>query len=64
VGVRIGGGTITVWFVRHDHDQDNHIDYAGGIVNAIKSVREFLHEKKLPLKVEIEARILQMSKRS
>jgi nicotinate-nucleotide pyrophosphorylase (carboxylating) len=57
--VRIGGG--------HNHRfglfdmimiKDNHIDYAGGIVNAIKSVREYLQEKTLPLKVEIEARTI------
>lgn len=58
--VRIGGG--------HNHRfglfdmiliKDNHIDYAGGIVNAIDAVKRYLAEKKLSLKVEIEARTLE-----
>ncbi len=36
--------------------KDNHIDYAGGIVNAIEAVKRYLLEKNLQLKVEIEAR--------
>lgn len=55
--VRIGGG------LNHRYGlfdmiliKDNHIDYAGGIVNAITSARNYLTEKKLPLKIEIEAR--------
>ena len=36
--------------------KDNHIDYAGGIENAIKSTNEYLRNKKLSIKVEIEAR--------
>jgi nicotinate-nucleotide pyrophosphorylase (carboxylating) len=36
--------------------KDNHIDYAGGIVQAIKKTQEYLSEKQLNLKVEIEAR--------
>jgi nicotinate-nucleotide pyrophosphorylase (carboxylating) len=38
--------------------KDNHIDYAGGIVNAIVAVKKYLEEKKLSLRVEIEARTL------
>lgn len=38
--------------------KDNHIDYAGGIVNAIESVKRYLAEKKLSLRIEIEARTL------
>ncbi|MCY7410332.1 MAG: carboxylating nicotinate-nucleotide diphosphorylase [Chitinophagales bacterium] len=38
--------------------KDNHIDYAGGIVNAIEAVKRYLLEKNLQLKVEIEARTL------
>jgi nicotinate-nucleotide pyrophosphorylase (carboxylating) len=36
--------------------KDNHIDYAGGIVNAIRKTEEYLKKNKLDLKVEIEAR--------
>src|SRR6185436_12562029 len=38
---------------------DNHIDYAGGIVNAIVAAKKYLEEKKLSLPIEIEARTLQ-----
>ena len=55
--VRIGGG------VNHRmglYDmiliKDNHIDYAGGIENAILKTREYLRINKLNLEVEIEAR--------
>lgn len=57
--VRIGGG--------HNHRmdlsdmiliKDNHIDFCGGIENAIISVNEYLKKKKLKLKIEIEARTL------
>lgn len=36
--------------------KDNHIDYAGGIENAIKSTSEYIRNNKLNIKVEIEAR--------
>lgn len=36
--------------------KDNHIDYAGGIENAIARTREYLKKRNLDLKVEIEAR--------
>lgn len=36
--------------------KDNHIDYAGGIENAIKSTNEYIRGKNLNIKVEIEAR--------
>jgi len=36
--------------------KDNHIDYAGGIAAAVTRTREYLTEKKLSLKIEIEAR--------
>jgi nicotinate-nucleotide pyrophosphorylase (carboxylating) len=39
--------------------KDNHIDYAGGIENAIRKTRKYLKEKNLNLKVEIEARSLE-----
>ena len=38
--------------------KDNHVDYAGGIENAIIRTREYLKKNKLNLKVEIEARSL------
>lgn len=36
--------------------KDNHIDYAGGIYNAISSARKYLSNKGRNLKIEIEAR--------
>lgn len=38
--------------------KDNHIDYAGGIENAIRKTREYLARTKKELRVEIEARSL------
>lgn len=38
--------------------KDNHIDYAGGIAQAIRKCRDYLVEHKLDLKIEIEARDL------
>ncbi|NSW95010.1 MAG: carboxylating nicotinate-nucleotide diphosphorylase [Bacteroidales bacterium] len=38
--------------------KDNHIDYAGGIPEAIRRTREYLKKNNLDLKVEIEARNL------
>lgn len=38
--------------------KDNHIDYAGGITNAINRVNEYLKEKALDLKIVIETRSL------
>jgi len=58
--VRIGGG--------HNHRiglydmiliKDNHIDYAGGITKALQSTVEYLKNKQLDLKIEIEARNLE-----
>ncbi len=57
--VRTGGG--------HNHRiglydmiliKDNHIDYAGGITQALNSTAEYLKSRNLDLKVEIEARSL------
>jgi nicotinate-nucleotide pyrophosphorylase (carboxylating) len=39
--------------------KDNHIDYAGGIENAIRRTRDYLKKNNLNLKVEIEARSLE-----
>jgi nicotinate-nucleotide pyrophosphorylase (carboxylating) len=57
MAVKIGGG--------HNHRyglydmiliKDNHVDFAGGIVNAIKSTKEYLKKNKKDLKIEIEVR--------
>lgn len=55
--VRIGGG-INHRMGLYDMImlKDNHIDYAGGIRNAIARTREYLERNALDLKVEIEAR--------
>jgi nicotinate-nucleotide pyrophosphorylase (carboxylating) len=57
--VRIGGG------VNHRiglYDmiliKDNHVDYAGGITNAIKASNQYLREKNKALQIEIEVRNL------
>ncbi|MES2456690.1 MAG: carboxylating nicotinate-nucleotide diphosphorylase [Bacteroidota bacterium] len=57
--VRIGGG------VNHRiglYDmiliKDNHVDYAGGIANAIRSANEYLRENSKNLQIEIEVRNL------
>ncbi len=57
--VRIGGG-INHRMGLYDMImlKDNHIDYAGGIKQAIERTREYLRNNKLDLKVEIEARNL------
>ena len=39
--------------------KDNHVDYASGIVNAIRSAREYLEKTGKKLKVEIEVRNFQ-----
>lgn len=39
--------------------KDNHIDYAGGIRQAIEAANDYLEAKKKKLKIEIEARDLQ-----
>jgi len=36
--------------------KDNHVDFAGGIANAIRRCHEYLEEKGLKLKIEIEVR--------
>ncbi len=59
MAVKIGGG------VNHRmglYDmimlKDNHIDYAGGIAQAITKTLNYLREKNLDLKIEVEARNL------
>ena len=38
--------------------KDNHIDYAGGISSAVTRTRQYLNEKQLKLKIEVETRNL------
>jgi nicotinate-nucleotide pyrophosphorylase (carboxylating) len=55
--VRIGGGmNHRIGLYDMILIKDNHVDYAGGIKEAIGSVREYLQQKKKNLKVEIEVR--------
>jgi nicotinate-nucleotide pyrophosphorylase (carboxylating) len=58
--VRIGGG-LNHRMGLYDMIllKDNHIDYAGGISNAIHKTRAYLKRNNLNLKVEIEARSLE-----
>lgn len=39
--------------------KDNHVDFAGGIENAIRGAQKYLKEKNKSLKIEIEVRNLQ-----
>ncbi len=57
--VRIGGGT-NHRFGLYDMVmlKDNHIDYAGGIPQAIESVKNYLSSQNRNLKIEVEARDL------
>ncbi|HCL06388.1 MAG TPA: carboxylating nicotinate-nucleotide diphosphorylase [Chitinophagaceae bacterium] len=57
--VRIGGG-INHRFGLYDMImlKDNHIDYAGGIVQAIEKANMYLQQKNLTLKIEVETRTL------
>jgi nicotinate-nucleotide pyrophosphorylase (carboxylating) len=36
--------------------KDNHVDFAGGIPQAIRAVRKYMEEQKINLKIEIEVR--------
>jgi nicotinate-nucleotide pyrophosphorylase (carboxylating) len=57
--VRIGGGmNHRMGLYDMILIKDNHIDYAGGISEAIKKTKEYLKRNYLDLKVEIEARSL------
>jgi nicotinate-nucleotide pyrophosphorylase (carboxylating) len=58
--VRIGGGmNHRMGLYDMIMLKDNHIDYAGGIENALYRTRAYLDEHKPDLKVEIEARTLE-----
>lgn len=55
--VKIGGGTNhRIGLFDMILLKDNHIDFAGGIVNAIDRCHNYLKEKNLDLKIEIEVR--------
>jgi nicotinate-nucleotide pyrophosphorylase (carboxylating) len=58
--VRIGGGT-NHRFGLYDMImlKDNHIDYCGGIEQAIEKANAYLKEKDLDLKIEIETRSIE-----
>jgi nicotinate-nucleotide pyrophosphorylase (carboxylating) len=57
--VRLGGG-VNHRFGLYDMImiKDNHVDYAGGIENAIVKTRNYLKEVNKDLKIEVEARNL------
>lgn len=59
MAVRIGGGQ-NHRFGLYDMIiiKDNHVDFAGGIPQAIKACREYMHHKGLKLKIEVETRNL------
>ena len=59
MAVRIGGG-VNHRFGLYDMIliKDNHVDYAGGISNAIKSAQDYLKENKIKIPVEVEVRNL------
>ena len=55
--VRIGGGTNhRIGLFDMILLKDNHVDFAGGIANAIRSANEYLKENEKQLKIEIEVR--------
>jgi nicotinate-nucleotide pyrophosphorylase (carboxylating) len=59
MAVKIGGG-VNHRFGLYDMVmiKDNHIDYAGGISEAIKETKDYLKLNQLDLKIEVEARNL------
>ena len=55
--VKIGGGmNHRIGLFDMILRKDNHVDFAGGIANAINRCHEYLREKGLDLKIEIEVR--------
>lgn len=57
--VRIGGGTNhRIGLYDMILIKDNHVDYAGGITNALNAAEEYLSKTKKNLKIEIETRNL------
>ncbi len=60
LAVRIGGGTNhRIGLYDMIMIKDNHVDFAGGIKNAIESTNNYLKEKGKRLKIEIEVRDFQ-----
>lgn len=59
MAVKIGGG-INHRFGLYDMIliKDNHVDYAGGVGNALQAAKNYLHKKQLHIPVEIEVRNL------
>lgn len=58
--VRIGGGfNHRMGLYDMIMLKDNHIDYAGGLRNAIDKARAYVQEKNLDLKIEVETRSLE-----
>jgi len=57
--VRIGGGS-NHRFGLYDMImlKDNHLDFSGGITNAVNKVHDYLAKNKLDLRIEVEARDL------
>ncbi len=57
LAVKIGGGT-NHRFALYDMIliKDNHVDYAGGIENALTSAKKYIKEKNKNLQIEIEVR--------
>lgn len=55
--VKIGGG-VNHRFGLYDMIliKDNHVDYAGGIANAINAAKKYLADKSLNIQIEIEVR--------
>ena len=53
--VRIGGGA-NHRFGLYDMVKDNHIDYAGGLIEAVERTKKYLSENKKDLKIEVEVR--------
>lgn len=57
LAVRLGGGTNhRIGLFDMIMIKDNHVDFAGGISNAISSTHKYLKEKGKSLKIEIEVR--------
>lgn len=57
--VKIGGGTNhRIGLFDMILIKDNHIDFAGGIENAVNAARSYCKEKGLDLRIEVEARSL------
>lgn len=55
--VRIGGGTNhRLGLYDMVLLKDNHVDYAGGIANAISATKSYLEQKQLDLEIELEVR--------